>query len=62
MLDVRLLFVDSGRQILGLRFFNGDVDEAVASMHRIGDISWPRRGLVLRDCAMTNLSAGDDFS
>jgi N-acetylglucosaminyldiphosphoundecaprenol N-acetyl-beta-D-mannosaminyltransferase len=36
MLDVRRLFVTSSRQILGLRFFNGDVDEAVAFMHRHG--------------------------
>jgi exopolysaccharide biosynthesis WecB/TagA/CpsF family protein len=32
MLDVRRLFVASGQQILGIRFFNGGVDEAVASM------------------------------
>jgi UDP-N-acetyl-D-mannosaminuronic acid transferase (WecB/TagA/CpsF family) len=32
MLDVRRLFMASGQQILGIRFFNGDVDEAVASM------------------------------
>ena len=33
MSDVR---ASSTRQILGLRFFNGDVDEAVAFMHRHG--------------------------
>ena len=33
MSDVR---TSSTRQILGLRFFNGDVDEAVAFMHRHG--------------------------
>jgi len=34
MLDVHLMIPT--RQILGLRFFNGDVDEAVAFMHRHG--------------------------
>ena len=34
MLDVHLMIPT--RQILGLRFFNGDVDEAVAFMHRQG--------------------------
>ena len=32
MFDVRRLFMASSWQILGIRFFNGDVDEAVASM------------------------------
>jgi N-acetylglucosaminyldiphosphoundecaprenol N-acetyl-beta-D-mannosaminyltransferase len=36
MLDVRRLFMASGQQILGIRFFNGDVDEAVASMFQRG--------------------------
>ena len=36
MLDVRRLFMASSRQILGIRFFNGDVDEAVASMFHDG--------------------------
>jgi exopolysaccharide biosynthesis WecB/TagA/CpsF family protein len=36
MLDVRRLFMASGRQILGIRFFNGDVDEAVALMSEHG--------------------------
>ena len=34
MFDVHLMILT--RQILGLRFFNGDVDEAVAFMHRHG--------------------------
>ena len=34
MFDVRLWLPT--RQILGIRFFNGDVDEAVASMFRRG--------------------------
>src|SRR5205809_4582707 len=34
MFDVHLMIPT--RQILGLRFFNGDVDEAVAFMHRHG--------------------------
>ena len=34
MFDVHLMIPT--RQILGLRFFNGDVDEAVAFMHRQG--------------------------
>ena len=34
MFDVHLMIPT--RQILGLRFFNGDVDEAVAFMHRYG--------------------------
>jgi UDP-N-acetyl-D-mannosaminuronic acid transferase (WecB/TagA/CpsF family) len=36
MLDVRCHLMIPTRQILGLRFFKGDVDEAVAFMHRHG--------------------------
>ena len=36
MLDVRFLLMDPTSQILGIRFFNGDVDEAVASMFEHG--------------------------
>lgn len=36
MLDVRCHLMTPTQQILGLRFFNGDVDEAVASMFRDG--------------------------
>ncbi len=36
MLDVRCHLMIPTRQILGLRFFNGDVDEAVASMFQDG--------------------------
>jgi len=36
MLDVRCSLMTSGRQILGIRFFNGDVDEALASMFQHG--------------------------
>ena len=36
MLDVGCHLMTPTRQILGLRFFNGDVDEAVAFMHRHG--------------------------
>jgi exopolysaccharide biosynthesis WecB/TagA/CpsF family protein len=36
MLDVRSSFMISGCQILGIRFFNGDVDEAVALMFQRG--------------------------
>src|SRR5215471_12058826 len=36
MLDGRSSFMISSHQILGIRFFNGDVDEAVASMFQHG--------------------------
>lgn len=36
MLDVRSSFMISGHQVLGIRFFNGDVDEAVALMFERG--------------------------
>ena len=36
MLDVRCHLMIPTRQILGLRFFNGNADEAVAFMHRHG--------------------------
>jgi N-acetylglucosaminyldiphosphoundecaprenol N-acetyl-beta-D-mannosaminyltransferase len=36
MLDGRSSFMISSHQILGIRFFNGDVDEAVASMSQHG--------------------------
>ena len=36
MLDAGCHLMTPTRQILGLRFFNGDVDEAVAFMHRHG--------------------------
>ena len=36
MLDVRRSLMVSSRQILGIQFFNGDVDEAVASMFQDG--------------------------
>ena len=36
MLDVRSSFMISGHQVLGIRFFNGDVDEAVALMFQRG--------------------------
>jgi N-acetylglucosaminyldiphosphoundecaprenol N-acetyl-beta-D-mannosaminyltransferase len=36
MLDVRFYLMIPTRQILGLRFFNGDVDEAIAFIHRHG--------------------------
>ncbi len=36
MLDARCSFMISSRQILGIQFFNGDVDDAVASMFQRG--------------------------
>jgi N-acetylglucosaminyldiphosphoundecaprenol N-acetyl-beta-D-mannosaminyltransferase len=36
ILDVPCLFMTSSRQVLGIRFFNGDVDEAVAFMSEHG--------------------------
>jgi hypothetical protein len=61
MLDVHLMIPT--RQILGFRFFNGDVDEAVAFMHGHGGYLVALFGDVFYTAARgRTLSARDAFS
>ena len=59
MLDVRCHLMIPTRQILGLRFFNGDIDEAVTFMHRTASIWWRLRDMFCATARGPTVSACD---